>query len=387
MPWKVDSTMSLRREFVTFASARGANFSKLCERYKISRKTGYKWLDRSRASPDDLTGALSDRSRRPHASPKRIEAAVEKRIVELRGKHPAWGARKLRRRMLDLGQSDVPAASVVHDVLVRNGLIDPDQSSKHRPFERFEREEPNDLWQMDFKGYILTDDGVRCHPLTALDDHSRFNLVLKACGDQQIPTVKAALIEAFERYGLPRCLLSDNGPPWGSYGQDNNWTRLGAWLVRLGITLIHGRPNHPQTQGKEERFHRTLTAEAIGTRRFRDLAEAQAAFDAYRPVYNQQRPHEALGLATPATRYYPATRLYDPSAATRPLEYAPGDAVRKVDAFGRISYRGTSWKVGTAFIGERVAVRPAGEAEGECHVFYCHQRVAKLQLRDETEPR
>ena len=385
MPWKVDSIMSVRREFVTFASAPGANFSKLCERYKISRKTGYKWLDRSRQSPDDLAGALLDRSRRPHTSPTRIDVAVEKRIVEMRGKHPAWGARKLRRRMLDLGQSDVPAASVVHDVLVRNGLVDPAQSSKHRPFERFERDQPNDLWQMDFKGHFLTDAGVRCHPLTALDDHSRFNLVLKACGDQQIPTVKSALIQAFERYGLPRCLLADNGPPWGSYGQDHNWTRLGAWLVRLGITLIHGRPNHPQTQGKEERFHRTLAAEAIGTRRFRDLAEAQAAFDAFRPVYNQQRPHEALGLATPATRYRPAPRQYRPDLP--PFEYAPGDAVRKVDAFGRISYRGTPWKVGTAFIGELVAVRPSGDVDGESHVFYCHQRVAKLQLRGESGAR
>ena len=145
---------------------------------------------------------------------------------------------------------------------------------------------------------------------------------------------------------------------------------------------------HPQTQGKEERFHRTLVAEAIGTRRFRDLAEAQAAFDAWRPVYNQQRPHEALGLATPATpatRYRPGPRTYDPAAATRPIEYGPGDAVRKVDAFGRISYRGRPWPVGTAFVGERVAVRPHAEVDGRCDVYYSHQRVAKLALRDEHE--
>jgi len=383
MPWKVDSAMSLRREFVTFASAPDANVAALCRRYGISRKSGYKWLARHRQRPDDPASALADRSRRPHASPTRTGADVERRIVELRHRHPAWGARKLRRRLADLGHGGVPAASVVHDVLVRHGLIDPARADAHRPFTRFERAEPNDLWQLDFKGHFATDGGGgRCHPLTALDDHSRFNLVLKACGDERLETVRSALIGAFARYGLPRCLLSDNGPPWGSYGQDHNWTRLGVWMVRLGITPIHGRPNHPQTQGKEERFHRTLAAEAVGTRRFGDLAEAQAAFDAWRPVYNQQRPHQALDLATPATRYRPGPREYRPTLA--PIEYGPGDAVRKVDAGGFISYRGRTWRVGGAFVGEPVAVRPS-DAEGRCDVFYCHQRVAKLELRDDTE--
>ena len=376
MPWKVDSAVSLRQEFVTFAAEQGANVSALCRRFGISRQTGYKWLERHRRAE-----GLSDRSRRPHRSPHKTDAAVERRVVELRQLHPAWGARKLRRRLSDLGHKDVPAASVVHAMLIRHGLIDAGESPKHRPFERFERDEPNDLWQMDFKGHFATD-SMRCHPLTVLDDHSRYNLVLKAYGDEQNATVKGALTAAFERYGMPRCMLADNGPPWGSYGTQNNWTELGVWLVRLGVTLIHGRPCHPQTQGKEERFHRTLKAEVLGTRVFCDLAQVQEAFDAFRPVYNHQRPHEALAMDVPASRYRPATRSF-PSTLPA-VEYASGDTVRKVDVCGKVSLRGREYKVGCAFSGQYVAMRPA-DADGEMDVFYSHQKVARIDLRDESD--
>jgi transposase InsO family protein len=377
--------MSLREELVSFGTLPHANVAALCRRFGVSRKTAYKWIGRRREHPDaPPESVFADRSRRPHATPTRTATDVERRIVELRHQHPAWGARKLRRRLADLGRTDVPTASVVHDVLRRHGLIDPAESRKHEPFTSFERAEPNDLWQMDFKGFLATDAGVRCHPLTALDDHSRFNLVLRACADQRHETVKAELVRTFQRYGLPRCLLADNGPPWGSCGADNNWTRLGVWLVRLGVTLIHGRPHHPQTQGKEERFHRTLVAEVIGTRRFRDPADAQVAFDAFRPLYNHHRPHEALGLATPATRYRPSPRGFP--AALPPVQYGPLDQVRKVDAFGRISYRGRPWPVGTAFTAEPVAVRPT-DTDGKLNVYYCHQRVAEIDLRDDSEDR
>jgi transposase InsO family protein len=302
-------------------------------------------------------------------------------VLDLRARHPAWGARKLRRRLLDLDRPRVPAASVVHAILLRHGLIDAEQSDSHRPFERFERPEPNDLWQMDYKGHFATDQG-RCHPLTMLDDHSRFNLTLKACGDEQNPTVKSALIAAFERYGMPRCLLADNGAPWGACGQESQWTQLGAWLVRLGITLIHGRPSHPQTQGKEERFHRTLKAEVLGTRRFRDLRQVQEAFDEFRPIYNHQRPHEALSMEVPASRYRPGMRLYPKTLP--PVEYGPGDTVRKVDELGKISLHGQPHRVGRAFAGQPVAVRPS-EVSDVMSVFYCHQKVARIDLRDESE--
>lgn len=375
MPWKVDSHMSVRQEFVHLAGLPETNFSALCRRFGISRTNGYKWLARSRAGLP-----LVDCSRRPKHSPARTVPAVEQLVVDLRRLHPAWGGRKLRRRLLDLGHKVVPAASVIHAILKRHGLIDAGESDKHRSFERFERAEPNDLWQIDFKGHFATGAG-RCHPLTMMDDHSRYNLLLKACDDEQTMTVKTALIASFERYGMPRCLLADNGAPWGSYRYKSHWTELGVWLIRLGINLIHGRPLHPQTQGKEERFHRTLKAEVLGTRCFRDLAHVQQAFDDFRPIYNQQRPHEALELNVPASRYRQSTRSYPTTLPA--VEYAPGDTVRKVDISGQISLRGQTWIVGAAFAGEQVAIRHS-QIDGLMNVFYSHQKVATVDFRGES---
>jgi len=381
VPWKVQLPMSIRQEFIVFATQADANIAALCRRFGVSRKTAYKWLARFRAGGD---AALGNRSRRPHASPSRTAADVEQLVVSLRQQHPAWGARKLKRRLTDLGQPDLPARSTVNDILARHGLIDPAVSPQHAPHQRFERERPNELWQMDFKGHFATDAG-RCHPLTVLDDCSRFNVLLRACGNERLETVQAALAETMRRYGMPEAILADNGPPWGNCGQDGNWTTLGLWLVRRGVKVLHGRPHHPQTQGKEERFHRTLKAEAIGSRCFRDNAECQRVFDAWREVYNLQRPHEALAMATPATRYTPATtRSFVETPG--PIEYSPGDAVRKVCAAGRICYRGGDYRIGKAFIGERVAVRPT-TTDGMMEVYYCHQRVAEIDLRVQSEAR
>jgi transposase InsO family protein len=372
--------MVLRQEFVMFAAQPDANVSALCRRFGISRKTAYKWLARSRG---DAADALADGSRRPAHSPGKTDAVMEQLVADVRSEHPAWGARKIKRRLEDLGQTQVPARSTVNDILRRRGLIDPAESLKRVPLERFERSMPNEMWQIDFKGHFATAAG-RCHPLTMLDDHSRFNVLLRACDNERLETVQAALIDAMRLYGMPDCILSDNGPPWGSFGVEGNWTTLGAWLVRRGVRVAHGRPNHPQTQGKEERFHRTLKAEAIGSRSFRDIQECQQAFDSWRRVYNGQRPHEALGLAVPATRYAPSPRAFPESLA--PIEYGPGDQVRKVCQAGKVCYRGRSLKIGRAFVGERVAVRPTA-TDGMIEVFYCHQRVAEIDLRGQSGDR
>jgi hypothetical protein len=169
-----------------------------------------------------------------------------------------------------------------------------------QPFIRFEHAAPNDLWQMDFKGHVALRAG-RLHPLTVLDDHSRFSVALSACADQTTETVKARLITAFRRYGLPWRIATDNGPPWGDGGR-NDFTLLTVWLIETGITMSHSRPCHPQTLGKDERFHRSLKAEALQGPPFADLAEAQHAFDQWRHVYNAQRPHDALACRSIATK-------------------------------------------------------------------------------------
>jgi transposase InsO family protein len=366
MPWKVCSSMSERAEFVQLASQEGANVAELCRRYGISRKTGYKWLSRSGGA--EGVAELADRSRRPRRSPERSSAAVEANVVRLRHEHPAWGARKLRARLQHLGCT-MPAASTVHAILERHELID--KTTPHQPpFRRFEAPRPNALWQMDFKGHFGLADGTRCHPLTVLDDHSRFCVVLAACADEQRATVQGHLQTAFARYGLPERMLMDNGPPWGN-SSDERYTVLGAWLLRLGIALSHGRPCHPQTQGKDERFHRTLNAEVIQGAMIADLPACAHQFQPWRQMYNEERPHEALGQAPPITRYRVSLRPWPKELP--PIVYGPDDETRRVQQGGMARFRGWDVRVGKAFIGLDVAFRR--EHVDGWSVYFCRERI------------
>lgn len=363
--------MSLRLEFVHLASRPEANVRALCRQWKISPTTAYKWLERHRHGE-----ALADRSRRPHESPARTDTQVEALVVELRQKHPAWGGRKLRRRLQDLGHKEQPAASTITGILHRHELIAPEASQSHQATRRFERAAPNQLWQMDYKGNFAMTSG-RCHPLTVLDDHSRFNLVLQACADEREATVQAALIAAFRQYGLPAAILCDNGPPWGGTGDEH--TGLSAWLLRLGVAVCHGRAYHPQTQGKEERFHRTLLTEVIQRGGWIDIPHVQKDFTQWRPVYNCVRPHEALGMATPVSRYQPSQKPYPDKLPA--LEYAPEVEVRRVDCIGHISYRNQPWKVGRAFIGQSVGVR-ATEVDGISEIIFATEVIKTIDLKN-----
>lgn len=377
MPWKDCCTMSLREEFVTLTRSQEANISSLCRRFHISRKTGYKWMARFAKGGRE---ALHDGARRPRSSPRRCDEKMEQAIAEVRRAHPAWGGRKIRRVLINRGQDalQLPAPSTIGQVLRRRGLIDAVESDKHRAFVRFEHEQPNDLWQMDFKGHVALQRGGRCHPLTVLDDHSRFNLMLRACGDETLTTVRPILIELFERYGQPQRILCDNGAPWGSSGGEP-YTLLGVWLMRHGIGITHGRPHHPQTQGKEERFHRTLVDELLRRRApAEDLPDAQQRFDPWRDEYNHVRPHEAIGMATPASRYRPSTRAYQ--ASPPPPQYDRGVAVRKVDCIGKISYRGNGWRIGKAFVGQPIGLA-ATEVDGLLRVLLSAHEIGQLDLR------
>jgi transposase InsO family protein len=368
------SIVSSRREFVMLASRPGANVRALCRRFGVSPTNGYKWLKRFRAEGE---AGLKDRSRRPRHMPARMPGAVEAAVVRLRRQHPCWGGRKLARRLRDQGEEPVPSPSTITAILHRHALIDAAAAARHRPLRRFERAAPNELWQMDFKGHFAIGGG-RCHPLTVLDDHSRFAVVLKACADERSATVQEALTASFRRYGLPEQMLMDNGAPWGC-DERHAWTPLTVWLLRLGIAVSHGRPYHPQTQGKDERFHRTLKAEAIGTSVFRDLAECQRAFDAWRELYNLVRPHQALELAAPVTRYAPSPRGFP--EILPPIEYAPDVAVRRVQRGGRFSFAGREWTIAKAFAGYAVALRPAA-LDGCYDVLFSHFRIAGLDLRE-----
>ena len=377
MTWKAQDLMSLRLEFVHRARAEGANLLALCEEYRISRKTGYKWLQRfEEAGPEGLT----DRTRRPHSSPRRTSSEMEARVLAARSEHPAWGGRKLAAFLRSQGIEGVPSPGTITAVLRRHGQLPPRVRGASAPGGRFEREHPNELWQMDFKGHFPLPGGGRCHPLTVLDDHSRFLVGLFACADERAQTVRACLEAAFREYGLPERILCDNGSPWGD-AADSPHTILTAWLLRLGVKVSHGRPRHPQTQGKDERLHRTLGEELLSRRALGDLPECQRAFDGWRRCYNEERPHEALEDRPPARSYRPSPLPFP--EVLPPLIYPPGDRVRKVDAFGKLSLKGEIVRVGRAFGGEPVAVRPT-EEPGRYRIYYGSHLVRELELRGET---
>lgn len=370
MPWQEHTTVSLREEFVTRATQEGANVAALCRQYQISRNVGYKWLRRSR------TGDLADRPRTPHNQPRRCSREVEAAVVAMRARYPVWGGRKLAVKLAETGLAEVPSPSTITAILQRHGVLAPRQERPPPATRRFEHAAPHDLWQMDFMGHRALVAPGRVHPLTMLDDHSRVLLSLTACAHEQLETVWTHLAACFARYGLPRAILTDNGPPWGTSGE-RGITRLDAWLLRLGVELWHGRPRHPQTQGKVERIHETISIEAFGTRTFRDLAAAQVAFDAFRLTYNLERPHEALDYAVPMTRLQPSPRPL-PDAVPLPV-YAPDDAVRRVRSQGAIGFANRSWFVSRGLIGEDVAVRPTAQ-DGVYTVHFCHKQVGHIDL-------
>ena len=374
MPWQEVSTMTLRREFVALAQQEGTNRRALCRRFRISPTTGYKWLARYRAAG---AAGLRPRSRRPQHSPRRTPPATEQAILAVRDRHPAWGGRKIRAWLDQRTDTALPSASTITAILRRHGRLDPAEGAKHQPWQRFERPHPNDLWQMDFKGHFPLLQGGRCHPLTILDDHSRFCLELAACADERGPTVQAQLTQVFARYGLPVAILTDNGPPWGASTTPPVHTALTVWLLRLGVRVLHGRPHHPQTQGKEERFHRTLQAEVLRQRTFADLASCHRPFARWREQYNCERPHEALDDQPPITRYQPSPRVWPQTLP--PIEYAPGAVVRIVQAKGEIALHGQFYRVGRAFRGYPVAVRPTTTPQHHT-VYFCHAKIAELDL-------
>jgi transposase InsO family protein len=378
MPWTERCLMSLRSEFVSFADREGLPMRKLCRRFGISAKTGYKWLRRHQSGQ-----GLADRSRRPLHSPTKTPEVVESAVLQVRQEHPTWGGRKIRRRLIDLGGTrDVPSAATVTAILHRHGQIDPEASAQRQPWIRFERAAPNDLWQMDFKGYFETDT-ARCFPLTVLDDHSRYCISLRACANQCAQTVTVQLIGAFRTYGLPRQMNMDNGTPWGCEGL-HIFTRFAVWLMDLGIKVTHSHPYHPQTNGKDERFHRTLNNDLIQNHLFAGLEHCQKAFDPFRHMYNHQRPHEALGLDTPASHYRPSSHPYPEHIA--PYEYEESDLLRSVITGGKIKLRHLPYRVGGAFVAKTVALRPTA-TDGIWHVFYRHQHIRTINERDRSSRR
>lgn len=377
MPWMEMDVPGQREIVVALAQNPDVNVTELTQRLGVSRKTIYKWKARAGQHSDSLDVHWSrDHSRRPKSCPWQSGPQTEQLVVDLRQEHPCWGPRKLRKLMEARSAERVPSVSTIAAILKRRSLIDREQTLCHKAYTRFERSEPNALWQMDFKGAFAVGSG-RCHPLTVVDDHSRYGLGVKALGGESGQETRPALIEIFRTYGLPECMLLDNGSCWGRV--ESLYTAFTAWLLRLGIRVIYARPYHPQTKGKNERFNRTLKAEAISGRYYSTLAQWQKQFDDFLRTYNTIRPHEALGLAVPASRYLVSSRAFPEHL--EPIEYLADDVIRKVGPAGYLSLNKQRFQVGRAFTGEAVAIRPT-RIDGVHEVYYCYQRIAVIDQRD-----
>ena len=370
MPWDTQVPLpDQRADFVTLLLRRACSFTQACRRFGISRKTGYKWLGRAtREQPQPLR----DRSRRPQHCPRRTDRDTEQTILRVRDAH-AWGARKIHAYLCQQGLA-VPSARTVHQVLSRHGRVRPTAAA---PPQRFQRSAPNHLWQMDFKGPLPQLPRHR-YLLTVLDDHSRYLLALRLCPDQTMARVWGVLWPLFGEVGLPQAILSDNGfAPRGPAEHGLSW--LEARLLRLGVEALHGRAYHPQTQGKVERLHETLEGEVLP---LLDWGQPEAALAGQlerwrREVYNGLRPHEALGNATPASRWYASER---PRPARLPaVVYPAGLETRKVMQRGEISWQGFELLVGSGLQGERVGVRVAG---GEVVLLYGTRELRRLKTSE-----
>jgi transposase InsO family protein len=366
MPWRSTDVHEQRMRFVVRAASGQETMADLCREFGVSRTTGYRWRRRFQQA-GSLTGVV-ERSRRPLHSPSRTAEGSEQRVVALRQKY-AWGAKKLEVLLREEGR---PLTVVtINRILKRQGLVR--KKDSHPPaLQRFERSEPNQLWQMDGKGEYRGGE-ASCYPLSILDDHSRYAVGLYGLRAFTAEQVYPCVVRTFERYGVPEAMLMDRGTVW--WGTQNGYglTWLSVRLIEQGIRLLYGRVNHPQTQGKVERFHRTLN-EALQFRgKPRELGEWEEVLEEFRRVYNEQRPHEALGMQRPRERYRASPRSYQPQP--REWEYGTGSIVRQLNARGFLDWEGRYWPVCEALAGRRVQIEKVGEL---LVVSYRHMYVREI---------
>jgi transposase InsO family protein len=360
MPFQEMSKKQGRQQLAWRVLEGGQSITTAAQEAGVSRQTATYWVNRARQ--EGITD-LSERSRAPHTCPTATAQAIVDQVLALKKAHPTWGAKKIH---AFVWPAKAPiCVRTVDRLLARHDLVR-GRAQPAQPWQRFERGGCNELWQMDYKG-----GRPGCWPLSILDDHSRFCLALRAVERKTTENGWSVLWEVLGEYGLPVCILCDNGDGFNSVTSLGP-TRFQANLWLLGITTTHGRPHHPQTQGKVERFHRTLTelVDEVG-----GLEAACPLLEPWRQAYNWVRPHEALGQQVPGS-------VYVSSAQSRPArlpkhEAQTGAVMRKVDCAGRISYRNQTYLASKGLAGDWVQIREeeAGEA-----LYYAGVRIASLEL-------
>lgn len=373
MPWKESTIMFQKEEFIRKVLAKKTTFSSICTDFDISRTTGYIILKKYKC--EGFKG-LEPVSRAPYKSPNKTSSKIENIILSVRAKHNTWGPKKILSNLRKKHIEDLPAISTIAEILKRNGCISAEATLKHKPLTRFERAESNELWQMDFKGQFQLAIKESCYPLTIIDDHSRFSLCLNACKNEDIMPVKNQLIRAFSQFGLPKQINVDNGRPWGNSSIVKH-TQLTVWLLRLNIRVTHSRPKHPQTNGKLERFHRTLNEDVLRNQIINDYVHAQKLFDQWRKIYNYERPHEAIRMLVPADCYKPSLRRMPDKLEA--IEYDTLATVRKVSARGAIGFLGKDFVVGKAFTGYYLEIKP-NDVHGKLEFYFGKHKIQTSDL-------
>ncbi|HEY3266725.1 MAG TPA: IS481 family transposase [Armatimonadota bacterium] len=364
MPFQEQSVMQSRQRLARLVLEGSISVSEAARQYGVSRTTAYLWVNRAR---EDGIATLMERSRRPRGIPRVTPLDVEEAVLAEKGKHRAWGAKKLH---VTLWQDSAAPVCVrtVDRILKRNGLVGR-QASLSQGDQRFERERCNELWQLDYKGVPRR---YRYWPLSVLDDRSRFLLLLAAQPHKTTEVVFEALWNLFGEVGLPDSILSDNGDGFNDW-QSKGPTRFEANLWLLGISTLHGRARHPQTQGKVERFHETLKLELGEQLGQANLETAQKVFADYQNDYNWVRPHEALGMRVPGVVYESSAK---PRPDKMPAHQIPEGAVtRKVELSGAITYRGIRYRAGKGLTHEWVEVRPE---DNDNAIYFANVRIASL---------
>jgi len=368
MPWRTESVMDQRIEFVLRAKEGEEAISGLCREYGISRPTGYLWLNRYHAGGS--VNGLAEGSRRPLKSPQRTNEKVTAAVVELREK-TGWGGPKIAKVLAKRGVEVAPATA--QRILKRAGLVVPPKVGKTT--KRFEKAECNELVQMDFKGEYTLPGGSKSYPLSFLDDCSRYCHGLWPLAGTGGAGVKQTLEGYFREHGVPLSILMDHGTPWYSMTNRHGLTWLSVWLLKQGVVLRYSGVGHPQTQGKVERFHQTLKIRTRHRGAPTTLAEWERWAMEFRYEYNHERPHEALGMKTPA-EVYQAVNLRSYQEQSREWEYT-GGTVKRLNTQGVLYYRRQTYFVSEALATERVRV---DELDGKLLVTFRRMTVREIEI-------
>ena len=378
MPWRKTEVADQQLRFiVSYLGGEEASFARLCQRFEISRKTGYKrvarYLERG-------LGGIGDLSRAPHSHPNATPAEVVETVVSYKREHLFLGPRKVVAKLRELHpEMRLPAASTVGRILDAHGLVRPRRRRRRTPAwdeAAVGWEEPNDTWSADFKGFIRTGDGKRCDPLTICDACGRYLLACQALSRPTYAQSRPVFERTFLEYGLPLSLRTDNGWPFASVGL-GGLTPLTVWWVELGIVPERIAPGHPEPNGRHARMHRGRK-EQTASRPAADLRAQQVVFDRFRQEYNHERPHEALGQQPPASVYRPSERSYPEHV--RDIEYAAGLVVRRVRSNGEIKWKGDKVVLTETLAGRPVGLRQVGE-----NPWAIHFGMLEIGLLDDRE--